>query len=154
MRRRLRSLLYVTGILYVLAGASPPHSLAATWYVDNSYELSGDGTSNNPASIKDGPGAWNSLAAARGDLKPGDVLEIRKGTGFYREGAWQRRFSGTADDPYLTAPGVAQSRLRRVSPMSGTAETRSKGAAIRMQIIVIGGHRAAVSQTAGLRYGG
>ncbi len=73
-------------------------SLGATFYVDNSYANNGDGTAPTPASTPGGVGAWNSLNAAQWGtgMSPGDIMEIREGTGVYREGGWHPRFSGTS----------------------------------------------------------
>ena len=55
----------------------------ATYYLDNSYSTNGDGTAATEAGSPGGVGAWNNLTDAETGLSPGDVLEIREGTGVY-----------------------------------------------------------------------
>ncbi|HEY5865666.1 MAG TPA: hypothetical protein VI542_08970 [Candidatus Tectomicrobia bacterium] len=76
-----------------------------TFYIDNSCSLNGDGTAKTCATQSGGPGAWQSLNASRfcPGMSPGDVIEVRRGTGVYRENTWQPRLqcSGTPSNPTI-----------------------------------------------------
>ena len=76
-----------------------------TFYIDNSCPLNGDGRAETCATQSDGPGAWQSLSDSQfcPGMSPGDVIEVRHGTGMYRENAWQPRMqcSGTPGNPTI-----------------------------------------------------
>ncbi|MHC4294164.1 MAG: hypothetical protein ACYSTL_01100, partial [Planctomycetota bacterium] len=74
---------------------------SANYYVDNSYSTNGDGTAASEASYAGGPGAWNDLDSVTG-LSPGDILNIREGTGVYRlTDPWEINWSGTSGNPII-----------------------------------------------------
>ncbi len=79
----------------------------ATYYVDNSYSTNGDGTASTDVGSPSGSGAWNNLVDAVTGPSPGDILEIREGTGVYYindeiPNPWELNYSGTAANPIIT----------------------------------------------------
>ena len=72
-------------LLFLLA---PCLSHAATWYVDNSCGVNGTGASTTCGAT----GPWNSLANMTcTGVAPGDHIQVRKGTGRYRENSGDRK---------------------------------------------------------------
>ncbi len=97
-RRKLKICLAVMGALILI---QTPALFGSTYYVDNSYSTNGNGTAATEASYAGGPGAWNDIQNVTG-LSPGDILEIREGTGAYRlTNPWAINWSGTAANPVI-----------------------------------------------------
>src|SRR5262249_54640563 len=94
-----------------VASVSLPESsaVAATFYVNNSCAVNGNGTAATCAASGGGAGAWDSLGGAANctGMAPGDHLQMRAGTGGYKKGYYATltpnatKCSGTANNPIL-----------------------------------------------------
>ena len=107
-----------------LAGLLHVPAVAATFYVDNSCAVNGDGRS-----AKCGAGGpWNSLDAAQRctGMAPGDVLEIRAGHGVYNEGGHASlALDAAACSGTPSAPIVIQNHAGEHVVIDGTADIKT-----------------------------